>query len=219
MQLPRLHIVTDDGTLAAAGFAERAEEVLAAGSVDVALHLRGHGTAAAPLYALAERLSAAALRAGAWLIVNDRIDVALAVRANGVQLGVAAMPVADARTLLGAGPRIGFSAHHPARAVEAVTDGADFIVLGTIFESESHPGRPGAGTALLRDCVERVGAPVIGIGGMRAERVAAVAEAGGWGVAVLRGIWAAPDAAAAAVEYIAAIRAVWPGAEERTQVI
>jgi thiamine-phosphate pyrophosphorylase len=216
--LPRLHVITDDDVIADAAFADRAQAVLAAGSLDVALHLRGHRTPAIDRYHLAARLAAAALRSGAWLIINDRIDIAMAVRANGVQLGVASLPVSDARALLGAGARIGFSAHDASRAVEAVTDGADFIVLGTIFETESHPGRAGSGTAALRNCAERTGVPVIGIGGMRAERVAAVAAAGGWGVAALRGVWAAPDAAAATVEYIAAIRAAWPRAEERKPV-
>jgi hypothetical protein len=93
--LPRLHVVTDDEVLARP--ACRAGGGGAGGvRPAVALHLRGHGTSAAVRHALAMRLAAAALRTGAWLLVNDRIDIAMTVRANGVQLGAASLPVPDA---------------------------------------------------------------------------------------------------------------------------
>ncbi|MGH7464127.1 MAG: thiamine phosphate synthase, partial [Longimicrobiales bacterium] len=81
--LPRLHLVTDDAVLADAGFPELAEAVLDSCGRRAALHVRGHRTTGARLYALGERLRAAALRTGAWLLVNDRVDIALALRANG----------------------------------------------------------------------------------------------------------------------------------------
>jgi thiamine-phosphate diphosphorylase len=199
--LPRLHVVTDDEVLASPEFAGRAEAVLVAGGADVALHLRGHGTTAAVLESLGERLVAAALRSGGWLLVNDRIDVAMAVRANGVQLGAASLPVTDARALLGAGARIGYSAHDAEEALLAAADGADFVVMGTIYRSASHPDVAPAGVAALRACAARAGVPVIAIGGVTPAHVAETAAAGAHGVAVLGGVWSAADSALAVVAY------------------
>lgn len=207
--LPRLHVVTDDEVLADAGFAERAEAVLAACGPAVALHLRGHGTSAALRHALGMRLAAAALRTGAWLLVNDRIDIAMTVRANGVQLGAASLSVPDARRLLGAGARIGYSAHGVAECAQAAADGADWVVVGTIWGSASHPDRAPAGTELLRECAAHTPRPVIAIGGVTPERVAEAADAGAEGVAVLGGIWTAADAGVAAGQYVAALEAAF----------
>src|SRR5690606_27223636 len=107
--LPRLHLVTDDVVLADRAFPELLERVLDGCGAVAALHLRGHHTAAARLTSIGDAAAAAALRHGAWLLVNDRIDVARAVRANGVMLGARSLGPADARALLGAGARIGAS--------------------------------------------------------------------------------------------------------------
>jgi thiamine-phosphate diphosphorylase len=217
MRLPRLHVVTDDAVLADPAFAERADEVFAAGGLDIALHLRGHRTSVRERYRIAERLAASALRTGAWLFINDRIDIAMAVRANGVQLGVRSLPVPDARSVIGAGARIGFSAHDTPRAVEAVVDGADFVLLGTIFPSASHPGRDGAGTAALQDCASRAGVPVVGIGGFTPQRAREAAEAGAYGIAVLDGIWGANDVATATATYVGAVADAWAGRRQEQE--
>jgi thiamine-phosphate diphosphorylase len=206
--LPRLHLVTDDAVLADPAFSATAEAVLAVCGPAAALHLRGHATAAATRYRIGADLSAAALRTGSWLLINDRVDIAMAVRANGVQLGAASMPIADARLLLGAGAGIGYSAHGALEALEAETDGADFILAGTIYGSGSHPGREPAGPGRIEACVARVALPVLAIGGITPGRVAAVVAAGAHGVAVLGGVWHADDATAAAADYLAALRAV-----------
>jgi thiazole tautomerase (transcriptional regulator TenI) len=216
--LPRLHLVTDDRVLGDPAFAARAGDVLAACGGDVAIHLRGRGTSAAVRCALGHELAAAALRTGAWLLVNDRVDIAMAVRANGVQLGAASLPVSDARALLGAGARIGYSAHAPLECAQAAADGADFVVAGTIWDSASHPGRQGGGAPFLRSCAERTPLPLLAIGGVTPERVSEAAGAGAWGVAVLGGVWHAGDAAAAAVEYLEQVRTAWPAApQERVE--
>jgi thiamine-phosphate diphosphorylase len=207
--IPHLHLVTNDAVLAAPSFLDTAERVLAVCGTAAALHLRGHETSGAALHAVGERLAAACLRNGAWLLVNDRIDVAMAIRANGVQLGTMSMPIDDARALLGAGARIGYSAHGALEAVEAVADGADFVVLGTIYDSASHAGRVPAGIVQLRETAARAGAPVIAIGGITPERVAEVAGAGAAGAAVLGGVWAAPDPVTAAEKYMQAATAAW----------
>lgn len=212
--LPRLHLVTDDAVLADPGFLPSAEAVLEACGPAVALHLRGHGTRASLRHALGVELAAAALRTGAWLLVNDRVDIAMAVRANGVQLGVASLPIVEARALLGAGACIGYSAHAAAEAVEAGAGGADLVVAGTIYGSRSHPGREPAGVRLIEECAARAGVPVVAIGGVTPGRVAELAGAGAYGVAVLGGVWLADVPAAAAVDYVDALRSAIPQAQE-----
>jgi thiamine-phosphate diphosphorylase len=215
---PRLHLVTDDEVLAQPRFAQLAEAVLAACGPAAALHLRGHATTAARRHALGERLTGAALQAGSWLLVNDRIDIAMAIRANGVQLGAASLPVAAARSLLGAGARIGYSAHSALEVLQAETDGADFALAGTIFVSGSHPGREAAGLRLLAECTERSALPVVAIGGITPERVASAVQAGAYGVAVLGGVWHADEPAAAAAQYVAALASAFPEAVTEEQV-
>jgi thiamine-phosphate diphosphorylase len=210
MPLPRLHAVTDDDVLADPSFPAVAAAVMQALGPHCALHLRGHATDGATLYRLGVDLAAAALASGSWLLVNDRLDVAMAIRANGAQLGSRSLSVADARRLLGAGAPIGISAHNAAEAAQASGDGADFVLLGTIWESASHAGRQGAGADALAAGCRRANVPVLAIGGVTVERVAPALEAGAYGVAVLGGIWHTDDAAAAAVAYGAALDAAWP---------
>jgi thiamine-phosphate pyrophosphorylase len=217
--MKRLHLVTDDDVLADADFAAKAAAVMEACGRDVALHIRGHGTHASVLERIGEEASAAAIRTGAWLLVNDRIDVAMAVRANGVQLGAASLDIADARLLLGHGAIIGYSAHGVLESLQAAADGADFVLAGTIWRSASHADRPPAGTGMLRDCAQRVLKPVIAIGGVTPERVAEAAAAGAYGVAALGGVWHASDCAAAAATYLESIRAAYGSdmLQEQTQ--
>jgi thiamine-phosphate pyrophosphorylase len=217
MPLPRLHLVTDDAVLANDDFGAVAEAVLARCRDLAALHVRGPATGGARLHAIATRMHAAALDTGTILVVNDRVDIAMAAHAHGVQLGSRSLVITDARTLLGAGALIGSSVHGVAEAVEAESDGADFVIQGTIFASPSHPGRAAAGIALVRETAERVGVPVIAIGGITPPRVADVAAAGADGVAVLGGVWHAADPVAAVDEYVDRIRTAWQQPNGRTR--
>ena len=140
--------------------------------------------------------------AGSLLVVNDRVDVALAAGADGVQLGRRGITVADARRL-GGGVRIGASVHGLGEAREAVDGGADWLLAGSVYATASHPGRPGAGTGLI-EAVAALGVPVIGIGGVTPERVREVGGAGAAGIAAIRGIWDQPSPGRAARAYIEA---------------
>lgn len=203
--LPRLHLVTNDALLRQPSFATQAEAILDACGADVALHLRGHDTSGRVLYELGERLAAASLRSGSWLFINDRVDIAMAVRARGAQLGERSLPVSEARLLLGRGAWLGFSAHDMPDVTRALADGADFVVLGTIFSSASHALREPAGVPLVEECVS-VGLPVIAIGGVSVAHVSQLARAGAYGAAVISGVWQAPDPVAAAAQYVDALR-------------
>ncbi len=209
--LPRLHVVTNDEVLADHAFGTRAFAVVEAGGDAIALHVRGRAAAAARVYEIAAGLRPACTRLGARLFVNDRVDVALACSADGVQLGVRSMPVADARALVGAQCMIGYSAHAADEGVSAAGAGADFLMLGSVWETTSHPGTEPAGVATLRATVEHAGAPVIAIGGVTPARVADAAGAGAHGVAVLSGIWSAPEVGEAVETYLVALRAAYAG--------
>lgn len=143
----------------------------------------------------------------ARLMVNERVDVAAALPAAGVQLGEAALPVAAARRLLGNDALIGRSVHSVEGALQAVAEGADFLVAGTMYASRSHPGEKPAGPELLRQIAAVADIPVIGIGGITADNVGAVMQAGAAGAAVITNILAAPDPEQAAIRLKTAMRA------------
>jgi thiamine-phosphate pyrophosphorylase len=195
--VPRLHAIAADEVLDRRGFVDDARALLDWGGPEVALHLRAHGRPGGALFALARRLAPVAQASGALLVVNDRVDVALAAAIEAVQLGVRSLPLASARAIVPAGTLLGYSAHAADEAAEAAVAGADWLLLGTIYPTGSHPGREGAGPGLIAAAAQALQAgpgprPVIAIGGLTPERVVEVVAAGAHGVAVLRGIWSAP---------------------------
>jgi thiamine-phosphate pyrophosphorylase len=194
--LPRLHAVTDATVLEAPDFAVRAAAIAAAGSA-VALHARDRSAGGARLARVALRLLALARAPEAAVFVNARPDVAAAAGAQGVQLADSDLLPRDARLVFRSG-WIGRSVHSPVEATRAVEEGADFLMVGTVYPSDSHPGRPGAGLELVREAV-RLGVPVIAIGGIDASRAMEIAEAGAYGAASIGALWRAPDSAAAAL--------------------
>src|SRR5579884_2687460 len=107
------------------------------------LQLRGHNLTAARMYTLAQELRLLCQQYEAIFIVNDRIDVGLATRADGFQLGANSLPLSTARQLTGDEHLLGVSVHSVEEAQAAVTDGADFLLAGTIFASRSHPEHGG----------------------------------------------------------------------------
>jgi len=202
-RLPRLHAVTDDAVLARPGFPAAARAVLAAGGPDLALHLRGPHVGGRRLWELAASLAGAANDNGALLVVNDRLDVALAVGAGGVQLGRRSMLPADARRLLGPGAVIGCSVGTADEARAAHGAGADFVLAGSVHPTATHPGREGIGGAGLR-AIAALGVPTVAIGGMAPERVAEARSAGASGVAAIRAVWDADDPARAVARFLEA---------------
>ena len=197
--LPRLHAITDDAILADADVGIRAAAIAAAGPA-AALHVRGRNSTAAFLTKCAVRFVSLASPAEAAVIVNGRPDLARAVGAQGVQLGSRDLTVADARRVFDTG-WIGRSVHGVAEAEEAIAEGADYLLLGSIFETPTHPGQPGLGLDAV-GAVAALGTPVIAIGGITPDRAAAVKEAGAWGVAAMRALWQAPDSHAAAMSML-----------------
>jgi thiamine-phosphate pyrophosphorylase len=151
----------------------------------------------------------------ALLIVNDRVDVALLAGADGVQLGETALDVSDVRQLVGPDMLIGRSVHSEVGAVDAECQGADFLVLGTVFETASHPDGRVGGLDLVREVTTSVGIPVLGIGGITKANAASVMEAGASGAAVITAITMADDPKSAASDLSAAISGRIPSPASR----
>lgn len=197
--LPRLHAATDAAVLALDDLGVRAAALASVGAA-IALHVRDRAATGRALAAAARRLAALARPAEAAVFVNGRPDLAAAIGGHGVQLAADDLAPADARRLLPQG-WVGRSVHSRAEAEAAQREGVDYLLVGSIFATPSHPDRAPAGLELVRDCAA-LGLPVIAIGGMTPARAAEAREAGAWGVAAIRGLWLAPDPARAAMEFL-----------------
>lgn len=199
--------MTDDEVLARCDFAEQAAEVLEMGGASLALHIRGPKTDGRLLYDIAAHLGPTAEETGSLLLLNDRMDVAMATRLRAVQLGRRSLNVEDAWALM-PWALIGVSCHDDVEVAQARSSGVTWIVLGNLYETESHPGRTGLGPQRFEALVEKAeGVPVLAIGGVTPELVERSLEAGAWGVAVRSGVWDAESPRAAISEYISVLQA------------
>jgi thiazole tautomerase (transcriptional regulator TenI) len=196
-----LHLISD-GKLPISQFTRIAESVHT--QLDY-VHLREKHFSARELMDAAEGLMEAGVPASK-LIINDRVDVAAAVGAWGVQLAWHSLNPAEARQL---GPRLlrlGRSVHSPEEAEEASAQGAHFCMYGHVFASTSKPGQPEKGLAKLAEVVLHSRIPVIAIGGIRPEHVPQIMKQGAAGVAVMSGICGAKDPLAAVQAYRASLQ-------------
>lgn len=152
---------------------------------------------------VAARIKALCRRRHALFFVNDRVDVAAAVGADGVHLGVEDLEVASARQLMPQGAIIGFSPESMEEAREAAAVGADYLGIGPVFGSptKADAGRPIGLDGLEAYCGARI-APVIGVGGITAGTAASVVEAGAVGVAVVSAVSRADDMESSAREIL-----------------
>lgn len=208
---PTLHVVAGDREVEDPDFPRVTQELLERCGPALAIHLR-LDRPTRELHAHAVALSRATAIHGGWCVVNGRVDVALAAGAQAVQLGRSAIGVAGAaRALAAAGRtlRVGASVHGIAAALAGAADGANYLILGTIFATPSHPGRVGAGPELVarvRRALDAGGfetVPVLAIGGIDAARADVIRRAGAYGVAVQRAVWASEDPVTAAAELCA----------------
>jgi thiamine-phosphate diphosphorylase len=198
--LPRVHAFTDAALLSHPGLGIRAAAIAAGGSA-VALHARARGESAAFLAAAAQRLLALVRPPEASLFVSGRSDIAAAIGGHGVQLSRDDLAPSDARKVLARG-WVGCSVHSESEAVAAVREGADFLVVGSVYPTVSHPEREPAGLELVHQTT-KLGVPVIAIGGITPERAIEIRSAGGYGIAAIRALWHAPDPAAATLAMLA----------------
>lgn len=207
MSLPRLHVVTTDEISERPDFVLHATSIIDACRDNVALHVRLKRATATRLYEVTQQFTAIAKDAGSMIVVNERFDVALAAGAQGVHLGIRSIPMTAVRQQA-TGLSIGYSAHSVREAEEASTDGADFLFLGTIWPSGTHPGECTAGLSLISESADVVTSPIHAIGGVTPSRAQEALLAGAYGVAVISGVWDTEAPAAAAVEYLKAMQAI-----------
>ena len=165
------------------------------------IQLRQKDMPARDLLSLASELRAFT-NGKALLIVNDRVDVAALAGADGVHLGENSIDVASARRLLGDGALVGRSVHDVEGAVRAQSEGADYLILGTIFPTASHPGAPAAGLRLVEETARAVNIPILGIGGIDEARAPCLIRAGASGAAAISAISAAPNPSRAAARLL-----------------
>jgi thiamine-phosphate pyrophosphorylase len=198
-----LYLITDR-TAANRPPADIVEECLGAGLR--AVQLREKDLAVRDLLALARDLRESTRRHGARLIVNDRVDVALAAGADGVQRTHVSLPVSALRAIASPGFLIGASTHSVAEARAAEADGADFVVFGPVYDTPSKRvyGAP-QGLGALETVASAVSRPVIAVGGITPARVREVLAVGAAGVAVIRGIYGAARPADATKAFLDAL--------------
>jgi thiamine-phosphate pyrophosphorylase len=159
---------------------------------------------------LAERLLLRARRAGVTFVVNDRVDLAVAVGADGVHLGQDDLPARIARPLLRPGMLLGISTHDVAQAHAARDAGADYVAVGAMFATTTKADFQLVGPGLVRKLRPDIRVPLVGIGGITHDNVGDVIQAGADGVAVISAVCGAPDPAAATRRFLEIIRDARP---------
>lgn len=206
-----LYVVTDD-TLVPGRSHEDVAAAAVAGGARV-IQLRDKRRETGELIAVARRLKAILRPFGALLIINDRVDVAMASGADGVHLGLSDMSLLDARRLLGPSPLIGFSPKTEEQAAGAAGAGADYLGVGALYETQTKSDAgPAVGLRRVAQFRDLSGLPIVGIGGITPERVPGILAAGAVSVAVVSAVVAAADPQAAARRLVEAIeRGRYPG--------
>ena len=205
MKAEGLYVVLDRSATAGRDLDTVLEAALEGGARIV--QLREKTLPSGTLFPLAERLRARCRAAGVPFIVNDRVDLAVAVGADGVHLGQDDLPPAAARALLKPGMILGLSTHSVAQAEAAQTAGADYVAVGSMYPTATKPEFQLVGPALVRELRPRIRVPLVAIGGITPENAGDVIAAGADAVAVISAVCGAPDPAAAARRFVEVIRA------------
>ncbi|WP_304076527.1 thiamine phosphate synthase [Phascolarctobacterium succinatutens] len=186
-----IYLVTDDGCLQGRALIDCVCEALEGGVTLV--QYRAKTASSAEMYAEALQLKALCDSFNVPLIINDRLDIAMAVGAAGVHLGQDDLPCAAARKILGEDYIIGVSAHNPAEAKAALQSGADYLGCGAVFGTATKADVKKLGTEGLTAICREKGLPVVGIGGVTADNYREVRAAGADGAAIVSGILTQPD--------------------------
>ena len=202
---PSLYVILDRAAARGRDLEAILEAVIAGGGRTV--QLREKEWPSGRLLPLTERLRARCRAAGVTFIVNDRVDLALAVGADGVHLGQDDLPPRATRPLLRPGMILGRSTHSLAEARQARDDRADYIAVGSMFATATKPDFRLVGPDLIRQIRPETSLPLIGIGGVTPDNVGEVIRAGADGVAVISAVCGAADPAAATRRFLEAIRA------------
>jgi thiamine-phosphate pyrophosphorylase len=199
-----VYVILDRAAAAGRDLGDVLEGAIAGGCRTV--QLREKTWPSGTLLPLARRLRARCREAGVTFIVNDRIDLALVVDADGVHLGQDDLPPDAARPLLRAGMLMGLSTHDVVQARAAQERGGDYVAVGSVFPTGTKPDFTLVGPELIRKLRPQIRVPLIGIGGITAANAGDVIRAGADGVAVISAVCAAPDPARATRELLDAVQ-------------
>jgi thiamine-phosphate pyrophosphorylase len=206
-----LYVITDEAIAGGLSHAEIAQRAIAGGA-DV-IQLRDKMCGCRELNRIGRALREITKKAGTLFIVNDRLDVALACRADGVHLGQDDIRVGVARQIAPPGFIIGVSVGTVDEAVKAEQEGADYIAISPVFSTASkNDAGPGCGLDVLQEIRRSVSVPVIAIGGINLDNVREVIAAGADGVAVISVVVGSMDISAAARELkslVSACKETW----------
>lgn len=205
---PLLYVIVDPQAVQPGADPVAVTRAACAGGARV-IQLRAKVAPAREAVALARAMASVCREAGALLVVNDRLDVALAAEADGAHLGPNDIPIADARRIA-PGLLLGASAGDAARAVALVAEGADYLGVGALFDARASKPDASAprGVQVIADVRRAVDVPIVGIGGISEANARGVIEAGARGVAVIRAVCGQPDPERAARRLLEIMRGV-----------
>ena len=196
-KIGRFHVLTDTDLQNCFSHVELAELAISGGADTIQFRQKTGETI--QMIRVAEQIQALCKRAGVTFIINDRVDVAIASRADGVHLGQDDFPIALARKLLGEGAVIGGSAGNMEEARKCFLEGADYIGFGPVFPTSSKENAgPVSGLDLLKQVVEEIPLPIIAIGGINKDNTPLVRETGVYGIAVISAVCCEKDPTEAA---------------------
>ena len=195
-----IYLLTDDACLLGRPLLECVEQALRAGVT--LLQYRSKYKDGGAMYQEAMALKELCDRYDVPLIINDRVDVALAVGAAGVHVGQDDLPCSVVRQLVGPDFVIGVSAHNPEEARKAAADGADYLGCGAVFGTGTKAGVAKLGLERLQNIRQAVTLPMVGIGGVKADNYAEVLATSADGAAIISGILAADDISAEVAKFV-----------------
>lgn len=207
LRATRVYAVTDD-LLAPEQLLQAIDGLLAAGIR--LFQYRDKGRPDRERVELGQRLVERIHAQGGLLLVNDRVDIALAVGADGAHLGQDDLPLATGRAMLGPNRLLGASASYLHEIAPAIEAGIDYLGFGAVFTTETKTDAEYAGLDLLMQACRQATVPVVGIGGITVERAAAVIQHGAAGIAVVSALFRAPDPGSAARSMLAAVARMTP---------
>lgn len=197
--LPRIYPITDT-TISGLSHSEQIERLAAGGAT--LIQLREKRASPREFYRMALDAMTVARRLGVQIIVNDRVDIAVAVNADGVHLGQDDLPPDKARLLMGEGRIIGFSTHSLEQAIAAESLPIDYLALGPVFNTPSkEKPDPVVGISAIIEIKPQITKPLVAIGGITLDAVSQVISAGADSVAIISDLLSAKDIAAQTREY------------------
>lgn len=193
----RLYVIVDQKSAGKRDLVDIAKKAVSGGADIIQLRPRPQ-TLAKDILKTAARIKAVTEEAGSIFIINDRVDIAYAVSADGVHLGQDDLPIKVARTILGDNKIIGISTHSLSQAAKAQRRGADYISIGPIFRTPIKKGYAPVGVDLIKKVSRRIGIPFFAIGGIDKHNIDKVVAKGAKRVAVVRAVVLAGDVQKAA---------------------